>query len=86
MTNCRNDERRLEILEQRHVAADNRYLDKLDRDEAKVRKAGLIGELCREGKTVYYINLRDCKGNINGKTKEGDEFDLTKYLIRNGYV
>lgn len=86
MTNVRSDERRLEIMEARHVRADDRYLDKLDRFEAKIERMGLIGEVMREGKTVHYINLLDRAGNFTGKTKEGSEFDLTKYLIRNRYV
>lgn len=40
----------------------------------------LIGELNRDGKTVYYINLR------SGKPKEGGRIDLIEYLIRNQYV
>jgi hypothetical protein len=39
-----------------------------------------IGQLCRDGKTVFYINLR------NGKTKEGHPAILTDFLFRNGYV
>ena len=40
----------------------------------------LIGQLIRDGKTVFYINLR------NGKTKEDHPALLTNYLIRNNYV
>lgn len=67
-------ERQLEINAARHARADERYLDKVDRAHA------LIGELCREGKTVYYINLR------NGKTREGQHAELSEFLIRNRYV
>jgi len=40
----------------------------------------LVGQLNRDGKTVFYINLR------NGKTKEGNPSDLIDYLFRNSYV
>jgi hypothetical protein len=87
MTNCRNDERRLEILEARHVAADERFMDKMDRDYAKAERSGLVGEIIRDGKTVYYINLSDRNGRLTGKTKESaSDYDLYKYLIRNRYV
>ena len=39
-----------------------------------------LGELNRDGRTIYYINLR------NGKTKEGHPTILINYLIRNQYV
>lgn len=69
-----NIDRQLEINEARHYKADERYLDRVDKAHA------LIGELMRDGQTVYYINLR------NGKIKEGKFFDLSDYLIRNRYV
>jgi hypothetical protein len=47
------------------------------RDEAFTR---FIGQLTRDGKTVFYINLR------NGKTKEGHPAALIDYLFRNDYV
>ncbi len=40
----------------------------------------LVGELCRDGETIYYINLR------NGKTKEGFKSELIAFLVRNDYV
>ena len=43
--------------------------------------------LCREGKVVYYINLRDRNGRLTGKTKGSmSEGALIAYLIRNKYV
>lgn len=47
------------------------------RDEVFTR---FLGQLNRDGKTVFYINLR------NGKTKEGNPSDLIDYLFRNSYV
>lgn len=87
MTNVKSDERRLEILEARHIAADNRYYDKMERGYARVERSGLIGELIRDGKKVYYINLSNRDGELTGKTKESkNEYDLAQYLIRNRYV
>lgn len=90
MTNVRNDERRLEILEARHFRADDRYLDKMERADREIEKAGMIGELCREGKPVFYINLMNRDGRLTGKTKEATGplawYELRDYLIRNKYV
>ena len=46
----------------------------------------LIGELCREGAVIFYVNLRDRSGRPTGKTKEGTRLNLVAYLIRNRYV
>lgn len=39
----------------------------------------LIGELCREGKTIHYITAR------GGKVREGSHAELIDFLVRNGY-
>lgn len=79
-----NIDRQLEILEARHLAADARHYDKLDRqiDAAEL----LIGELIREGKKVYYINILSRNGVPTGRTKEDTRSELISYLIRNKYV
>jgi hypothetical protein len=46
----------------------------------------LIGELCREGKNIFYVNLRDRHGHPTGKIKEDTRLNLVAYLIRNRYV
>jgi hypothetical protein len=87
MTNVKSDERRLEILEARHFRADDRYHDKMELGYAKVERAGLIGELVRDGRAIYYINLSNRDGNLTGKTKESVSYhELAQYLIRNHYV
>ena len=68
--------RQLEINEARHYRADDRFLDKMEKAQT------LIGELCREGKTVYYVNIRGNKGKI----REGAQHELIDFLIRNRYV
>lgn len=79
-----NDEAASNERERRRFAAEERAFDRLDKqmDEAEP----LIGELMREGKTVYYINLKDRNGRPTGKTKEGTRADLIAYLLRNHYV
>lgn len=63
----------------RRLAAEDRYLGRLEKAEKKAMP--LIGELCREGQTVYYVVLR------NGKTKEADSpYKLTDFLRRNKYI
>lgn len=75
-------ERQLEINEARHFRADDRYLEKCE----SVDRSGLIGDLVREGRTVYYINILSRDGRFTGKTKEGTYGELSDYLIRNRYV
>jgi hypothetical protein len=78
-----NIERQLEINEARHFRADDRYFDKME----AVEKSNLIGELIREGKTVYYVNILTKDGQFTGKTKESKSYgELSAYLIRNRYV
>jgi len=70
--------------ELRRLRAEDCTLTRLGKREKEV--APLIGELCREGKTVYYINLRRASGAMTGKTKESASFhELSDYLIRNNY-
>lgn len=40
----------------------------------------MIGELCRDGKTVYYVFP------VGGRYREGTRADLVNFLIRNKYV
>jgi len=75
----------LEASQNRRMANEDRYLRNLERKEAKA--SHLIGELIRNGKLVYYINLRTQVGLLTGKTKEStSKQSLYDYLIRNGYV
>lgn len=74
----------LENLEVRHLRADDRAIEKAERLEPLAEQ--LVDQLCREGKTVYYINLTDRAGRFTGKTREGGRYDLIAYLIRNKYV
>ena len=71
---------------------DGRYRAMLKREERAYEKMErqwkralpLIGELCREGKTVYYINLQPYE---KGKIKESyNQHDLVEYLVKHGYV
>jgi hypothetical protein len=81
----RTTEQELDTRELRRLRADDRRLSKLERLESKC--APLIGELCREGGTVYYVNLTDRGGRFTGKTKESTSHsELVDYLIRNNYV
>jgi len=46
----------------------------------------LIGELVRDGQTVYYVNEVDRVGRYTGKIIEGNKFFLVRHCIRNNYV
>lgn len=79
-----NLNQQLDTRELRRLRAEDRYLTRLEKLEKKA--APLIGELCREGQTVYYVNLANNRG-FTGKTKESNSHtELVNYLIRNKYV
>lgn len=72
-------ERDLEIRELRRLRADARWIDKMDRRERDA--APMIGELCRDGRTVYYVRP------AGGRYRESGSYtDLVGYLARNGYI
>jgi hypothetical protein len=74
----------LEASQNRRMANEDKFLKNLAKREAEV--APLVGELCREGKTVYYINLRNKDGRLTGKTKESaNDYDLICFMVRNHY-
>lgn len=69
----------------RRMAHEHRFLCNEERREKAAET--LIGELCREGRTVYYVNLRTRDGQLTGKTKESASFfTLVDYLRRNRYI
>ena len=74
-------EQQMNTKEKRRLSADDRYMDRMEKrwDAADA----LIGELCREGKKVFYINLMPL---TKGKTKEGSRSEFVSYLIRNNYA
>lgn len=80
----RETDRHLTMLEKRRFAAEERAYDRLDRQLNEA--AALIGELCKEGKQVFYINQRSKTGRPTGKIVEGTRAELINYLIRNHYV
>lgn len=69
----------------RRMKQEDRFLAKQERVEREAD--ALIGELCRDGRTVYYVNLKTRDGAFTGKTREsGSHSALVDYLIRNHYV
>jgi hypothetical protein len=69
----------------RRMANEARYLSRIEKLEAQAE--AMVGELIRDGRTVYYINLLDRAGNFTGKVKESASHTaLTDYLIRNKYL
>lgn len=78
-------ERQMEINSDRRERANDRYYDTL---LAKADAAAeLIGEICREGKKVFYINQRRESGSLTGKTREFfSHAEAELFLIRNRYV
>ena len=70
------------------MKADDKFLTREERRGNEAER--LVGELCREGKTVYYINIAKADGTLTGKTKEFAGplgwGQAISYLTRNNYV
>lgn len=62
----------------RRMHAEDRYLGRMEKREAAAEK--MVGELCREGRPVFYV-FPD-----GGKYREGGFFDLVQFLLRNNYA
>jgi len=78
----RTIEQDLDTRELRRLRYEDRYLVRLEKLEAKAEP--LVGEVMREGKTVYYVNLLPLR---RGKVKESySHSELVDYLIRNKYI
>jgi hypothetical protein len=81
LTDEQKMQNRIDRRENRDYAAHQKQTALAEQAEA------LIGKLVREGKVIYYINVRRRDGSFTGKTAE---FALhsaaVDYLIRNHYV
>ncbi|MGN6701472.1 MAG: hypothetical protein ACTHKB_00735 [Burkholderiaceae bacterium] len=71
-------EKQLEARQSRRMASEDRYLARLDKREAEAET--MIGELCREGKTVFYVYP------VGGRYREGTRAELVAFLLRNHYA
>jgi hypothetical protein len=71
-------QREWDARDNRRVKAEDRAWDKMG--EQLDAADAMIGELYRDGKTVYYVWPQ------GGKYREGSWGELTSFLIRNRYV
>lgn len=71
-------DRNLDAKQSRRMHVENRYLSRLEKMTVAAER--MIGELCRNGATVYYVFPN------GGKYREGGFIELVDYLIRNKYV
>lgn len=71
-------ERHLDARQARRMASDDRFLGRINKRETAAEQ--MIGELVRDGRTVFYIFP------VGGKYREGMRSDLVAFLIRNRYV
>ena len=80
-----NIEAHLNRREAIRFAAQDRAIDRLDRQMAAAEP--LIGILCREGQTIYYVNQLDRSGRLTGKVIERtNRAAIIDYVTRNHYV
>lgn len=75
----KTDDELLDARYARREKATDRYLTRLEKKEARARRH--IGELCRDGQTVYYISLPTVKYR-----EATSEQVLIDFLVRNHYV
>ena len=71
-------EKMLNVKEARRFAAEDRFLARIERRENEAEQ--MIGELMRNGKTVFYVYPQ------GGKYREGSRVELIAFLIRNNYA
>lgn len=65
----------------RRMANESRAVDRWERLSAKIERACMIGELCREGKTIFYFFP------AGGKYKESASWtEVAEHIIKKGYV
>jgi len=73
-----NIEQQLDGIQARRMASEDRFLARMEKRDAAAEPQ--IGELMRNGKTVFYVYP------VGGKYREGSHGDLTAFLIRNHYA
>ena len=71
-------EHQLEARQARRMKAEGRMLDRMERREQAAES--MIGELCRDGQTIYYVWPQ------GGKYREGSFGELVNFLTRNRYA
>lgn len=81
-------ERHIDARQARRMHAEDRYLGRQEKREAAAYQ--MVGELCREGQAVFYINVRNMRGALTGATREFTGpmgfGEAVNFLIRNHYV
>jgi hypothetical protein len=76
-----NIHQQLEGNQNRRMASERRFLDNMDKMDARRDEAEqMIGQLMVEGKITYYVT------RINGQQKYGTRRELIDFLVRNNYV
>ena len=73
-----NIEAHLDARLSRRMKSDDRYLARRERREEAAEL--MIGELCRDGRTIYYVCPQA------GRYREGSRWELVDFLIRNNFV
>lgn len=73
-----NIEQQLEANQSRRMAAQDKFIGRIEQRENDAEQ--MIGELCRNGKPVFYTFP------LGGKYREGKRLNLVAYLIRNNYA
>lgn len=76
-----NIHQQLEGNQNRRMASERRFMNNLDKLNAREDEAeAMLGNLIRNGKTVYYVMP------VGGKYREGGRLELIAFLVRNNYV
>lgn len=73
-----NIHQQLEGNQNRRMANEARFIDRISKREDDAHE--MVGELCREGKPVFYVFPQ------GGKYREGTRAELVAFLVRNNYA
>ncbi|OCJ11481.1 hypothetical protein A6U87_27455 [Rhizobium sp. AC44/96] len=71
-------DQQLDARQTRRMKSERRFLERMERRELAAE--AMIGELCREGRTVFYAWPQ------GGKYREGSRGELVSFLTRNRYA
>lgn len=71
-------DQQLDARQTRRMKSESRFLDRVERRELAAE--AMIGELCREGQTVFYTWPQ------GGKYREGSRGEPVSFLTRNRYA
>lgn len=75
-------DRQIDINESRHFNADQRAWDKMGDQLDTIDRYGMIGQVIRNGKTVFYFSPTGSKSYFESQR----ESEVKAFIMRNGWA